>query len=114
MVTPAPPTAGRKVKNLRLRRIGRGRLLGDPGAGLRQFDRRHWLDQKVRDAKLHQPAHRGAVEARHDRNDRRPAADARHQPFERQHFGFVGGIEIGNHHRRALDIDLLAIGQPCR
>src|SRR5581483_2783760 len=35
------------------------------------------------------------------------------QPFERQHFGFVGGIEIDNHHRRALDIDLLAIGQPC-
>ncbi len=99
-------------EDLRFRGLGRGRLLGDAGASLRQFDRRHRLDQKVRHAQLHQPAHGGAVESRHHRDDGRPGADARHQPLERQHFGFIGGIEIGDHNGGAVNVDLLAIRQP--
>ena len=100
---------GQEGEDLRLRWLSHSRRLGDAGAGLHQVDRRHRLDQEVGDPHLHQPARDGAVEALDDRDDRRPAADARHQPLERQQFGFVAGIEVGDHDGGARDIDLPAI-----
>ena len=66
VVTPAPPTAGRKVKICASVRLGRGRRLGDARAGAHQFDRRHRLDQKIGDPHLHQAARDAAVEGLRD------------------------------------------------
>ena len=49
-----------------------------------------------------------AVEALRDRDDRRPIADARHEPFERLQLGIVAGIEIGDDDGGAADVDVVA------
>ena len=113
VVTPAPPTAGRKVKICASVASAIGRRLGDARAGPHQFDRRHRLDQKVGDAHLHQPARDGLVEALRDGDDRRPGADPQHQPLERRQFGFVGGIDVDDDDGGAVDVDLaVALGEP--
>ena len=62
VVTPAPPTAGRKVKICASVASRIGRRLCDAGAGRDQFHRRHRLDQKVGDPHLHQAAGQTALE----------------------------------------------------
>ena len=110
VVTPAPPTAGRKVKICASMASRIGRRLCDAGAGRDQLHRRHRLDQKVGHAHLHQAAGQTALEPPRHHNNRRPLTDTLHQPFERFKLRLVVGIDIGDDDARAADIELTAAG----
>ena len=56
VVTPAPPTAGRKVKICASVVCAGGLVFGDTRTGAHQFDRRHRLDQEIGHPHLHQAA----------------------------------------------------------
>ena len=103
---------GQEGENLRFRRLGADRRLGDARAGAHQFDRRHRLDQKISNARLHEAARHGAVEACRDRDHRRPAADPQHQTLQRRQLGFVGSVNVSDHHGGARDVEIAMLGEP--
>ena len=113
VVTPAPPTAGRKVTISASRGVRARRRLGDARAGAHQLDRRHRLHQKIGDTHLHEAARHRAVETLGDGDHRRPTADPQHETFERLQFGLVGGVDVGNDDGRAADVEIgRRVGEP--
>ena len=109
VVTPAPPTAGRKVKICDSLPFASGRRFGNARTGLDQIDRRHRLDQKIRHPHLHETPGDIALETPRYGDDRRPTADAGHESFECLQLQFIAGIEIDDDDTGAIDINVILI-----
>ena len=81
-----------------------GRRGRDARAGAYQLDRLHRFDHEIGNAHLQQATRDRFIERFRDHNNRRPGANARHQPAECLDLFLTTGIEVDDRNGDAVGI----------